>query len=68
MKNNYALWHLDGKLFEFNTDEEILQYLHDNDIKYHILAGATGNFISIDEPRYFVMPGLLYYLQEEQHV
>ena len=67
MENKYALWHIDGKLFEFNTDDEIINYLNEHDIDFRILAGAKGNFISIINPRYFVMPDLLYYLQESHN-
>ena len=66
-KSKYTLWHIDGKLFDFNTDDEIINYLNEHNIDYRILAGIKGYYISIVDSRYFVMPDLLYFLQGEPH-
>lgn len=66
-KNKYCLWYNDEKLLEFNTDNEILQYLNDNKQEYRILSYSKGKYIAIANSRYYVTPGLLYFLQEKPH-
>ena len=66
-KNKYSLWYNDECLLDFNTDDEILQYLNNNGIEYSIAYCSKGHYISIVNPRYFVTPDLLYFLQEKSH-
>ena len=66
-KNKYNLWHEDELLLSFNTDDEILQYLNEAGIKYHIVDSFRGKYIAITNTRYFVTPDLLYFLQEKPH-
>lgn len=66
-KNKYSLWCNDERLLNFNTDDEILQYLNDNGIEYSIADCSRGYYISIANPRCFVTPDLLYFLQEKPH-
>lgn len=66
MRTKYTLWNFSDIALEFNTDEEILQYLNDNNIEYEIVSYSSGKYISIKNSRYFVIPGLLYFLQEEK--
>ena len=66
-KNKFTLWCNDERLLDFNTDAEILNYLNDNKQEYSIVSCSRGKYIAIANPRYFVIPDLLYFLQEEQH-
>ena len=66
-KNKYSLWYNDECLLDFNTDDEILQYLNDNKQEYSIVSCSRGYYISIANPRYFVIPDLLYFLQKKPH-
>ena len=63
--HKYILWILSDIVLEFNTDAELLSYLKDNNIQYTICNCSKGNYVSIAESRYFVTPGLLYFLQGE---
>lgn len=66
-KNKFTLWCNDERLLDFNTDAEILNYLNDNKQEYSIVSCSRGYYISIANPRYFVTPDLLYFLQEKPH-
>ena len=64
-KSKYTLYNLDGKLLDFNTDDEIISYLNKNGIDFKIISCSKGKYLSISRTDYFVMPDLLYFLQEE---
>lgn len=64
-KNKFSLWYNDEKLLDFNTDAEIFNYLNDNKQKYSIVSCSIGKYIAVADPRYYVTPGLLYFLQEK---
>lgn len=64
-KNKFTLWCNDERLLDFNTDAEILNYLNDNKQEYEIADCSRGKYIAIVNPRYYVTPDLLYFLQEE---
>ena len=63
--HKYILWLFSDIMLEFDTDAELLSYLNNNNIKYEIVECSKGNYVSIAESRYFVTPGLLYFLQGE---
>ena len=64
-KNKFTLWCNDERLLDFNTDAEILNYLNDNKQEYSIVSYSRGKYIAIANPRYYVTPDLLYFLQEK---
>jgi len=66
-KSKYTLYNLNGKLFDFNTDDEIINYLDKNGIDFEIASCSKGKYLSISKTDYFVMPDLLYFLQGEPH-
>jgi len=66
-KSKYTLYDLNGKLLDFNTDDEILNYLNEHNIDFEIVDCSFGKYISISRTDYFVMPDLLYFLQGEPH-
>ena len=65
--SKYILWNFNEIALEFNTDDELLSYLNDNNLKYEVCNSSYGDYVSIAESRYFVTPGLLYFLQGEKH-
>ena len=66
-KSKYTLYNLDGKLLDFNTDDEIFDYLDKNGIDFEIVDCSKGKYISISRTDLFIMPTLLYFLQGEPH-
>ena len=66
-KSKYTLYDLDGKLLDFNTDDEILNYLNEHNIDFEIVDCSKGKYISISRTDLFIMPTLLYFLQGEPH-
>jgi len=66
-KNKFTLWCNDERLLDFNTDAEILNYLNDNKQEYSIVSCSRGKYIAIANPRCFVTPDLLYFLQEKPY-
>ena len=45
--SKYTLWKFSDIALDFNTDNEIMQYLNDNDIKYEIVIKVKNFFIKI---------------------
>lgn len=65
-EGRYTLWKFSKVALNFNTDNEILTYLIENNIEYKIAHCEQGNYLIISDSQYFITPGLLYFLQEPQ--